>query len=274
MQELNQKMLVQVYDWLRMRLYTEYNGTSGKTEEIIKKYQSPFLKSLGLLIAHIFIIVIVLGVFSSIFEGKIHDIYIIIFGLSMSSTIIISIRKVKANSKELKNHTDFKPNIPNDRSTELYPYQFTSDGMTLNYYNIPEYISSFKWSEVKYASLESTTRPKHYHSKDDGGGLDRSAMRKHLNNDLKILKEQCPDYPYFKKETLFPDDEVSIEFKLNNHGTVRLPIPTIWYEDDFAYTFVDYIEEQLGTKYIPPAESIDLVEVFFPKLYDRYFDND
>lgn len=253
-----------VDEWYLTRIYSEIGYADSKINELQKQRLKRLIKP-TLMILFSFMVNGILSLFD-------HDIGLggkvgFFIGFLLTVTMIIG---VVWFFKELKGYGKFTSTFLKhpERNKEIDLYEISKDGMKANFYNVDEYKYYFKWEDVNWGEVEEMQIRKRY----TDNRLDKGKMLARLRAGFKEVREVIPDFPY--EERLVHPDKRSLVFSMKNGRYNILPIPPTWDESGLADELIGFVQKRLGDDFLEEQENIDLLEVFFPNFYNRFFNKE
>lgn len=249
-------------EWYFSRIYMQI----GQAKSVAKDMQREKLKELikpGLLLLVVILLNAVISNINLHMEEPIETVIRVLVVLTIPGMIIWIFKKIKQYQKYKKMFL----NAPNKNDTLLL-YRVKDDGIVINYYNVAEYLHSFKWEDIQYAEVKETEYERIYtESKNGRRRLNTGQMQKGVSKDFAEVRERLPAFPY--QEKIHHDDKRSISLGMKNSRVNVLPLPKSWEENGMADAFIRIIQEKIGDSFFEEGESWDLLEKLFPRLSKR-----
>src|SRR5699024_2184515 len=153
--------------------------------------------------------------------------------------------------QKIKSHQRYKKTFlnPPDKDDTLLLYRVKDDGIVINFYNVAEYLHSFKWEDIEYAEVKETEFQRIYTERKNGGRrLHTGQMKKGVSRAFAEVKERLPAFPY--QEKIRHEDKRSISLMMKNSRLNVLPLPESWEANGMADEFIRIIQEEIGDSFL------------------------
>lgn len=187
-----------------------------------------------------------------------------LFFLLIPFSIYVFIKKVKEYN-QLKTSFFNKPDL---RNTILL-YKLNDEEVAINYYNVNDYLLSFKWNDISTVQLVETEYMSYY--RDTGDDVRGTAERNKEKQLKKVFDEIRQLYPPFSVEAkvVYPEKQSLIVNMRNGRNNV-LPIPKSWEGTNQAAEFIRTFREKAGSGFIEPDKGADEDEDLIEYVVDFF----